>query len=1604
MNNAVSVWKRCSACLSVAISLIILLPWAVSGQSISPQQAKPAAGKTFILPPHARSQLTAEDQEPDPIAARLSVIESRTISEPGLLKVDEAPSSSGVNIVSVTLWTGAFDVETFQHAGTPYAASVFAGGLRIYDLSAPDNPFNVSELYLEWGAWRITREGSLLYITDYYENGVYTVNISDPWAPVLLGYFSYSADRLENLDAEGNLLYLAGGSTGLVILDVSDPNSPVEQAVYTDIGGAKVKDVSADGGYVFIGLHTGEIQVVDATTPTAPVRHADFWWADQTYRQVTHLAGGGFHSSDIVIGVGHTTSLDSVVVDFYTWDPGSQTFNTLTWMILVMPGNTSLTDLVAFENQVYLATYEHGITAIDITDITGSGSPVQAGSPNNVFGIYGVTVEPSNRALVFMEFYGGLVTTRLLDDSPSLGDLGGLDAGGSVNKSDIEMGKLFVAHGYMGLTILDISDPFAPYVIQNSPTAGGWSRNLELFPPFIYMADGTTGVRILSYDRHADFLTEHGTYDTAGYSWDVALKTGGTGAMQYLYVADGLEGITILDVSDPDNITFVGNIPFSGSGSGGVLSIEILQPIEKLAAAQTTDGVDIWDISTPASPRFVTNIAAVNYAVGVDAYNEEHLIISDTSPDLSVYDLGSSTPVLLGSYSGSPGSYRSHSQMELNGFLALGTGGFSILNVDDPVNIYEETNLYTAGFTRHVLPGTEFLFASDTYHLLIGEIPFDLYLTVSPEGNRWVRVGEVVTYGASGGTGPYYYYTRPHIVDGRTVAVIDTLTGVLTGTNGGSTFVTAYDSAHKWGVSDRVLIWGGLTLISEEFSQRVRNIDDFDTSLFITPYTFNGPAEVEVRTLDISTQVPAPPGNYEHVQAYDLVGTDFETGNPLEPANFNNPVTFNVHYDEGLLPGSVDESTLTLLHYNMDATAWEPVFSIVDPDADMVIAPDLTGFSIYSLVYPMTALTAPALADPGDGEYLNDTDVILRWSSVSGATEYYFEVASDPGFGDDQVVWTEIVGGTGTTVSLAGLPQVQYFWRVQASDGFASSPFSGTQSFFLDLNPPNVGVAALPTVNAGQDVQVAAAVTDNFVVSSVQLFFRSAGNVDWTSAPMGNIGGDIYRVVIPGAAVGQNGFHYFVQASDAAGNVRTATEAGNVEPGSFGGVVVEFTELPSAPNIPRDHWLMVSVPHNPDNSRITEILSGVGEYDGTVWRFFQWIGTEYRERSGAQLQPGRAYWLHHRKSGVHFEVGTGSSVPSGTPFTINLQEGWNDIASPWLFNVPWDTVMTANGLTPAQLVGPYTYVNNDWNLPTSGSVAPAWWGVAVYNRSGAVIQLSIPPVNAASIPVRDRVEGEDFDGWRLQLMLSQDGATGSDDQNYVGVLNGASSGWDPNDYPDPPMSLAGTARLSVDHTARTHDPGCYATDYIDQVSEGYSWPLVVESVDGVKRASLRVNGIEKLPDGYMVAIVDVERNLRIDMDGTDPYRFYPSNLPDLPAGRLVRRSLRLLVGTGSYLEGMTAGTERIPARVELRPNYPNPFNPSTTIQFGLREATKVRLEIRNVRGQLVKVLAEGVYNAGQHTVTWDGRDGTGNRVASGIYLSYLKAGGVVRSRKMTLIR
>jgi hypothetical protein len=145
------------------------------------------------------------------------------------------------------------------------------------------------------------------------------------------------------------------------------------------------------------------------------------------------------------------------------------------------------------------------------------------------------------------------------------------------------------------------------------------------------------------------------------------------------------------------------------------------------------------------------------------------------------------------------------------------------------------------------------------------------------------------------------------------------------------------------------------------------------------------------------------------------------------------------------------------------------------------------------------------------------------------------------------------------------------------------------------------------------------------------------------------------------------------------------------------------------------------------------------------------------------------------------------------------------------------------------------------------------------------------------------------------------------------------------------------------------------------------------------------------------------------IDSGDPRPFFNdfespdfSGIAQWPARGTCRNDMGVYGGGVYLLSGQSDRT--VPATCSLRQNYPNPFNSSTTVEFDLPEPGYVRLDIYNVRGQLVRTVVDAGMDAGRHKTVWNGENSVGQPVASGLYLCRMQAGKFDMWKKLILAK
>jgi hypothetical protein len=203
--------------------------------------------------------------------------------------------------------------------------------------------------------------------------------------------------------------------------------------------------------------------------------------------------------------------------------------------------------------------------------------------------------------------------------------------------------------------------------------------------------------------------------------------------------------------------------------------------------------------------------------------------------------------------------------------------------------------------------------------------------------------------------------------------------------------------------------------------------------------------------------------------------------------------------------------------------------------------------------------------------------------------------------------------------------------------------------------------------------------------------------------------------------------------------------------------------------------------------------------------------------------------------------------------------------------------------------------------------------------------------------------------------------------------------------------------VSFPHAAWGKRASRYCVDARPAFRSGATWDLEVRSKTK-DPIHLTFEGVDDVPIEHEVWLVDVGSGVSQDLRRERSYL-----LPPL-AGDGVH-GLRLLIGTREYVAGRREADGLAPGRFALEPNFPNPFNPTTTIRFSLPSREAVDLRVYGIDGRRVATLIGGdSFDPGRYAVDWDGRSESGRPAASGVYFFRLAAGPFQETRKMVLVR
>jgi hypothetical protein len=540
---------------------------------------------------------------------------------------------------------------------------------------------------------------------------------------------------------------------------------------------------------------------------------------------------------------------------------------------------------------------------------------------------------------------------------------------------------------------------------------------------------------------------------------------------------------------------------------------------------------------------------------------------------------------------------------------------------------------------------------------------------------------------------------------------------------------------------------------------------------------------------------------------------------------------------------------------------------------------------------------------------------------------------------------------------------------------------------------------------AGQDIAIKANISDkDDDLSEVTLYYRKGGEAIFTSKSMSKTGNTSYEATIPGNDVTSRGVTYYIYAKDALDlddrRPKPATKFFPVQVKvNDPGVTKETAQ--SAGN-EQTAYRLISLPFDVDNKSPRDVLEDdLDAYNIKKWRLFALKRDQkYAEFPDplTNMAPGKAFWLIVKNAGKIIDTGAGISIQTDTVFSTPLHPQWNFVANPYNFSIPLSNVKLkiGNALKPGDSLKIRTFLGH-WNNPANEKITELkpFEGYAVFNDTSSTSTLFIDPNLSNPLSFLSKVATKTEDGqsvWSIRILAQCQEAV--DEDNSAAIVPGASNTWDEFDQPEPPV-IGEYVSVYFPHPEWGRLAKIYCTDFRPEAAEGHVWPFEVKTNISDK-VNLTFEGLDKVPPELEVWLVDEALKITQNLRETNHYAVAGSEHP---------KQLKLVVGKRDFVGEKLAEAQAIPTTYELSQNFPNPFNPATTIRYGLPKAERVTLKIYNLLGAEVATLVNDEPKAaGYHVAIWDGRNKDGEVVASGVYIYRIRAGSFSVTKKMALVK
>jgi photosystem II stability/assembly factor-like uncharacterized protein len=616
--------------------------------------------------------------------------------------------------------------------------------------------------------------------------------------------------------------------------------------------------------------------------------------------------------------------------------------------------------------------------------------------------------------------------------------------------------------------------------------------------------------------------------------------------------------------------------------------------------------------------------------------------------------------------------------------------------------------------------------------------------------------------------------------------------------------------------------------------------------------------------------------------------------------------------------------------------------------------------------------TRPATPNALDAINVLYGSFTARWDPVTGAEKYLLDVSELNDF-SQFVTGYNAKETTALIESVSGLRiNTKYYYRVRAAN--VSGESGNSNIVALQTQNAPVGTASLQVVSTHnntnfpsdeQQQKVSVILSNGLGARSAKLFYKGVAGTDYQSIDAIALSQDEFEATITRQMLDDLGIEFYWDIKDIAFIAKSAniiirkSYSGTASPeipiSLFGGTLQSYQ--------------IISIPLELEDNLIQSIFGSVlGEYDDTQWRIVRYQnGGNIDFPTINKIELGKSYWFNSRKD-VEIKTGLGetASISQAKPFTLSLDVGWNQIATPFPFAIDWDDVLSFNN-SPSGIGKYRVYVPGSSSFAESNVLQPFSGGFVFTDQA---MNLSLPVSLKATAGGRIKIEETNSDisleQWIVPITIRQGKVENS--LSAIGM------------HPSAKISKDDFDAITLPRFIKHLEMNSYHDDYFaprfskDVVpnQNSYQWNVKIESSFNEGPITLDWSNSDLGNNESELLLIDRGAGVVINMKKEKTYTFGSSEVTHL-----------------SFFYSKIKNADYDGTTILAKP-YPNPSAEDVSFDFFAAEEGDIVVDIKDLFGRSVSKNSVSLASGKLNTIKWQGTDPFGYSVPQGIYVYEIK--------------